>query len=112
MKTLRTVAEIRAHVGAARAAGRTIGLVPTMGAFHAGHEALMRAARERCDEVVVSLFVNPAQFDEAGDLAAYPRDEAGDLPVAERHGVDAVFAPDAAEIYPGGFATSVRVAGL
>jgi pantoate--beta-alanine ligase len=112
MKTLRTIGEIRAHIAAARAAGRTVGLVPTMGAFHAGHEALMRAARERCDEVVVSLFVNPTQFNEAGDLAAYPRDEAGDLAVAERRGVDAVFAPGAAEIYPGGFATTVQVAGL
>ncbi len=112
MKTLRTIAEIRAHVAAARAAGRTVGLVPTMGAFHAGHEALMTAARERCDEVVVSLFVNPAQFDEAADLTAYPRDEASDLAIAERHGVDAVFAPDAAEIYPDGFATTVTVGRL
>ena len=65
VRTLRTIAEVRAHVAAARRAGRTVGLVPTMGAFHAGHEALMRAAREQCDDVIVSLFVNPAQFDDA-----------------------------------------------
>ena len=112
MKTLRTIAEIRAHVAAARAAGRTVGLVPTMGAFHAGHHALMRAACAACDEVVVSLFVNPAQFDEVSDLTAYPRDEAADLAIAERHGVDAVFAPGAAEIYPDGFATTVSVGRL
>jgi pantoate--beta-alanine ligase len=110
--TIRTKAEMRAHVAAARAAGRTVGLVPTMGAFHAGHHALMAAAREGCDEVVVSLFVNPAQFDEASDLAAYPRDETRDAAEAERLGVDVLFAPGAGEIYPDGFATSVRVAGL
>ena len=76
MRTLRTVAEMRAHVAHARRAGRSIGLVPTMGAFHAGHHALMRAARERCDEVVVWLFVNPTQFNERSDLDSYPRDEA------------------------------------
>ena len=112
MITIRTKAEMRAHVAAARAAGRTVGLVPTMGAFHAGHHALMAAAREGCDEVVVSLFVNPAQFDEASDLAAYPRDETRDAAEAERLGVDVLFAPGAGEIYPDGFATSVRVAGL
>ena len=112
MITIRTKAEVRAHVAAARAAGRSVGLVPTMGAFHAGHHALMRAAREACDEVVVSLFVNPAQFDEAADLAAYPRDEARDAAEAAGLGVDVLFAPSAEEIYPDGFATTVRVEGL
>ena len=112
MTTLRTVAEVRAHVAAARRAGRSIGLVPTMGAYHAGHEALMRAARERCDEVIVSLFVNPAQFDEAADLDAYPRDEARDAAEAAELGVDVLYAPSVEEVYPPGFATSVRVAGL
>jgi pantoate--beta-alanine ligase len=83
-----------------------------MGAFHAGHHALMRAARAACDEVVVSLFVNPAQFDEASDLAAYPRTEAQDAAEAEALGVDVLFAPSAEEVYPAGFATSVRVEGL
>jgi pantoate--beta-alanine ligase len=112
MKTVRTINEVRACLKAARRAGRSIGLVPTMGAFHAGHETLMRAARERCDEVVVSLFVNPAQFDEAADLAAYPRSEASDAAIAERLGVDMLFAPAPEEIYPGGFATQVVVNGL
>jgi len=110
--TIRTKAEMRRHVAGARAAGRRVGLVPTMGAFHAGHHALMAAARAACDEVVVSLFVNPAQFDEASDLADYPRDEARDLAEAEALGVDVLFAPSPDEIYPAGFATSVRVAGL
>ena len=75
VKTIRTIAEMRAHVAPRARRGRTVGLVPTMGAFHAGHHSLMRAARERCDEVVVSLFVNPAQFNDSADLAAYPRSE-------------------------------------
>jgi pantoate--beta-alanine ligase len=112
MRTLRTIAEVRASVLAARAAGRSVALVPTMGAFHAGHEALMRAARAAHDEVVVSLFVNPTQFNEAGDLAAYPRSEASDAAVAEGLGVDVLFAPPAEELYPDGFATRIRVAGL
>jgi pantoate--beta-alanine ligase len=112
MRTLRTIAEVRAHVADARERGRSIGLVPTMGAFHAGHEALMRAARAACDEVVVSLFVNPSQFNERADLDAYPRSEASDAATAERLGVDALFVPPVDEIYPDGFATSVRVGGL
>jgi pantoate--beta-alanine ligase len=109
---VRTIAAVRAHVAGARAAGSSIGLVPTMGAFHAGHEALIAAARAACDEVIVSLFVNPAQFEEAADLAAYPRSEERDAAIAAEHGVDALFAPPVAEIYPAGFATSIRVAGL
>jgi pantoate--beta-alanine ligase len=112
VKTVRTVAAMREHVEAARAGGRSIGLVPTMGAFHGGHHALMRAARERCDEVVVSLFVNPTQFDEEADLAAYPRDERRDAAEAEALGVDVVYAPPVEEVYPPGFATSIRVEGL
>jgi pantoate--beta-alanine ligase len=112
MITIRTKAEMRDHVAGARQAGRTIGLVPTMGAFHGGHHALMRAARAACDEVVVSLFVNPAQFNEASDLAAYPRDEARDAEEAQALGVDVLFAPSPDEVYPDGFATSVRVDGL
>jgi pantoate--beta-alanine ligase len=112
VRTLRTVAEVRAHVASARAAGRSVGLVPTMGAFHDGHVALMRAALERCDEVVVSLFVNPAQFGEAADLDGYPRAEAADAAVAEELGVGALFAPTVAEMYPDGFATTVTVRGL
>src|SRR3954463_16821586 len=112
MIVLRTKAEVREHVAAARAAGRSVALVPTMGAFHAGHHALMRAARDACDEVVVSLFVNPAQFNEASDLAAYPRSEEKDGAEAAGLGVDVLFAPAGEEIYPDGFATSVRVDGL
>jgi pantoate--beta-alanine ligase len=112
VRTIRTKAEMRAWTASARAAGRSVALVPTMGAFHGGHHALMRAARAACDEVVVSLFVNPAQFEEAADLAAYPRTEAADAADAAERGVDVLFAPAAEEMYPDGFATSVRVEGL
>ena len=84
MKTVRTVAEVRSELGTDRSAGRRIGLVPTMGAFHAGHLALIRAARAASDVLVVSLFVNPSQFDDARDLERYPRDEAADATLAER----------------------------
>jgi pantoate--beta-alanine ligase len=83
-----------------------------MGAFHAGHHSLMRAAREEMDAVVVSLFVNPAQFNDPGDLAAYPRSEANDAAEAAELGVDVLFAPPVSEVYPDGFATTVSVAGL
>ena len=109
MRIIRTNAEMRAHRKQARG---TLGLVPTMGAFHGGHHALMRAARERCDEVVVSLFVNPAQFNEPADLDGYPRDEARDAELGRLGGVDVLYAPAVEEVYPPGFATSVRVAGL
>jgi pantoate--beta-alanine ligase len=112
VKTVRTVADVRAHVAAVRAAGRSVGLVPTMGAFHGGHHALMRAAHAQCDEVVVWLFVNPTQFDEASDLAAYPRDEARDAAEAAELGMDVLFAPSIEEVYPPGFATTVRVEGI
>jgi pantoate--beta-alanine ligase len=89
----------------------TVGLVPTMGALHEGHIALFRAARPACDVLVASLFVNPAQFAESGDLAAYPRDLARDRGIAEEHGVDVLFAPSADELYPPGFATWVEPEG-
>jgi pantoate--beta-alanine ligase len=109
VRIVRTNQEMRA---VRRDARGTVGLVPTMGAFHGGHHSLIRAARERCDVVVVSLFVNPAQFEEAGDLEAYPRDEARDAAEATELGVDVLYAPSVEEVYPPGFATSVRVAGL
>lgn len=109
MKTLRTVQELRAALNGPRRAGRSIGLVPTMGALHEGHLSLIRRARQGCDEVVVSLFVNPAQFDESGDLAAYPRDEQRDARLADEAGADILFAPAPAEVYPPGFATTVTV---
>jgi pantoate--beta-alanine ligase len=89
-----------------------IGLVPTMGALHDGHRSLLRAARAENETVVASLFVNPAQFGEAADLATYPRDEARDAEIAAACGVDVLFAPDAAEMYPPGFGTWVDVDGL
>jgi pantoate--beta-alanine ligase len=110
--TLRTVADVRAAVSQARRAGASIGLVPTMGAFHEGHLSLMRRAREQCDRVVVSLFVNPAQFNEQADLDRYPRDERRDAALAAGLGVDFLFAPPAEQIYPPGFATTVSVAGV
>jgi pantoate--beta-alanine ligase len=112
VKTIRSVAGMQAHSRSARAQGRTIGLVPTMGAFHGGHESLMRAARAGTDEMVVSLFVNPAQFDDPRDLAAYPRDEQADAAIAQRLGADVLFAPPAEAVYPSGFATTVSVPGL
>jgi pantoate--beta-alanine ligase len=112
MRTVRTVADLRAALDGPRRAGRSIGLVPTMGALHEGHLSLIRAAREENDVVVVSLFVNPAQFNEASDLDAYPRDEARDADAAGRAGADLLFAPPVEEVYPPGFSTTVRVAGL
>jgi pantoate--beta-alanine ligase len=109
MRTVTTVSELRAALAPARRAGRSIGLVPTMGAFHDGHLSLMRRARSQCDLVVVSLFVNPAQFNDAGDLAAYPRDERRDADLAAAAGVDILFAPSEQEVYPPGFATAVTV---
>jgi pantoate--beta-alanine ligase len=109
VRTARTKAELRAAVEAARRADRTIGLVPTMGFLHDGHLALLRAARERCDLVVMSLFVNPTQFSPDEDLEAYPRDPARDARLAEEAGVDVLYAPSAEEVYPGGFSTWVEV---
>ena len=111
MTTVRTIAELRAVLAEARRAGRTVGLVPTMGFLHDGHISLIRAAREQTDVVVVSLFVNPTQFDEASDLEAYPRDEARDEGLAAAAGADILFAPPVEEVYPPGFSTQVRVTG-
>ena len=112
MRIVRTVAEVREVLREPRSRGERIGLVPTMGAFHAGHVALMRAAREASDVVVVSLFVNPSQFNAAEDLARYPRDEAADASVAEAESVDVLFAPSADELYPPGFDTWVEPGAL
>jgi pantoate--beta-alanine ligase len=108
VKTLRTIAELRAEL-----AGRTgIGLVPTMGAFHDGHLALIRAARKECETVVVSVFVNPAQFAAGEDFERYPRDEARDAALADEAGVDLLFAPTVDELYPPGYETWVEVEEL
>jgi pantoate--beta-alanine ligase len=112
VRTLHTVAELRAALTGPRREGRTIGLVPTMGSLHEGHISLIRRAREECDEVVVSLFVNPTQFDDHRDLRAYPRDEARDGELAAEAGADLLFAPPAEEVYPPGFSTAVAVRGL
>jgi pantoate--beta-alanine ligase len=107
MKTVRTIAELRALPRAG-----TVGLVPTMGAFHEGHLALIRAARAECDVVVVSLFVNPTQFRVDEDFAAYPRDEERDTRIAEDEHVDVLFTPSTRDIYPKGFQTWVEVEQL
>jgi pantoate--beta-alanine ligase len=107
VKVIRTVAELHAALAPARERGDRIGLVPTMGAFHAGHLSLIAAARKAGDLVVVSLFVNPAQFGRGDDLDHYPRDEARDVAAAEEAGVDLLFAPNAEEMYPDGFDTWV-----
>jgi len=110
LEVARTIAAARTVL--ARRRGGTIGLVPTMGSLHEGHLSLLRAARSECDTVVMSLFVNPAQFAETGDLARYPRDEARDLGLAEESGVDIVLAPSVEEMYPAGFQTWVDVTEL
>ena len=112
MRTVRTVAELRELLGPERRAGRRIGLVPTMGFFHDGHLSLMHRARADCDVVVVSLFVNPAQFSHGEDLDAYPRNERRDSSLAQAEGVDFLFAPPVDQVYPAGFDSVVRVRGL
>jgi pantoate--beta-alanine ligase len=110
LKTIRRVVELRRAL-AARPAGAIVAFVPTMGALHEGHAALFRAARDGNAVVVASLFVNPAQFNDPADLAAYPRQLARDAELADRSGVDLLFAPDDAEIYRADHATTVRVQG-
>jgi pantoate--beta-alanine ligase len=112
MRTVRAIDELRAELAAARREGARIGLVPTMGALHQGHLSLIERARTECDVVVVSLFVNPAQFDEHADLQRYPRREREDAELASRSGADVLFAPSADEVYPPGFATAVEVLGV
>jgi pantoate--beta-alanine ligase len=112
MKTLRTVADLRAELAPLRRQGRSIGLVPTMGALHDGHLSLIAKAQAACDIVVVSLFVNPTQFEDAADLSAYPRDEDRDARLAAAAGADVLFAPPTGAVYPQGFATTVRVSGI
>ncbi len=108
----RTVSGLRERVRGWRADGRTVGLVPTMGALHDGHMALVRAARAECDHVVASIFVNPAQFGLGEDFDSYPRQEARDLAKLGEAGVDVAFMPGVDEIYPEGFTTTVTVSGL
>jgi pantoate--beta-alanine ligase len=112
MRTVRTVAALRAALAPHRSAGRSIALVPTMGALHEGHLSLIRYARTRCRLVLVSLFVNPSQFDERADLERYPRSEERDAALAAAAGADLLFSPSVEEVYPRGFATAVEVLGL
>ena len=110
--TSRTVADLRAHVAPWRKAGKSIALVPTMGALHAGHLSLVTLAKSKADRVVVSIFVNPIQFGPREDFNIYPRDEAGDIEKLRAAGADLVFAPNTAEMYPAGFSTKVSIGDL
>jgi pantoate--beta-alanine ligase len=112
VKTVRSKAALREALVSPRRAGRTIGLVPTMGYLHDGHLSLLRAARAECDIVVMSLFVNPAQFGPGEDLDRYPRDVQRDTELAEEFGVDLIYSPSTADVYPDGYATYVEVEGL
>lgn len=107
MQLIETIAAMKDQVAAWKAEGLTVGLVPTMGALHAGHESLMDAARAACDRVVVSVFVNPIQFGPNEDYDAYPRDIDHDSTVCEAHGVDAIFHPEPEEMYPENYSTFV-----
>ncbi|MDF1722224.1 MAG: pantoate--beta-alanine ligase [Minwuia sp.] len=107
-----TVRDLRARVTGWRRAGETVGMVPTMGFLHDGHMSLVRNSRAQNDHTIVSIFVNPKQFDRASDLEAYPRDMDRDAAMLAAAGVDAIWSPEPDEMYPAGFATSVDVAGL
>lgn len=111
-QVIRTSAELREKVAAWKRSGMLVGVVPTMGALHDGHLSLARAAREQSDRVIVTIFVNPMQFNNPDDLTKYPRDEAHDLALLEAEGVDVLFAPGVDEVYPEGFATTVSVSGV
>ena len=112
MEILRTVQELRARVRAVRSPGKTIGIVPTMGALHAGHASLIRAAREQSGMVIVTIFVNPTQFGPNEDYSRYPRTFEADCALARAEGADVIFAPLVEELYPAGAATFVEVEGL
>jgi pantoate--beta-alanine ligase len=112
VQIIRDKAALRSAVAALREGGKTLALVPTMGALHAGHAALIAEARRRADHVVASIFVNPLQFGANEDLATYPRREASDARLLEAEGCALLWAPDAAEMYPEGFATTISVAGV
>ena len=112
MRTIRDLAALRARVRDWKSAGEVVGVVPTMGALHPGHLSLVAAAKAACDRVIVTLFVNPKQFNSPEDLAKYPRTEESDAAMLAPHGVDVLFAPDAASVYPPGFATKVTVTAL
>lgn len=109
---VRDVAGLRSKIAGLRRGGKTLGLVPTMGALHEGHLSLIRTAKQRCDKVVASLFVNPRQFGPHEDLDRYPRDEAGDAKLLAAAGCDLLFAPERSEMYPEGFATNVIVTSV
>jgi pantoate--beta-alanine ligase len=112
LEIVRTIADLRSHITSWRSTGARVGLVPTMGALHDGHLALVKAARAECERVVATIFVNPKQFAPNEDLDAYPRREEADLAMLRSAGIALVFMPGTAEMYPPGFATRVRVAGL
>ncbi|MEQ1670237.1 MAG: pantoate--beta-alanine ligase, partial [Hyphomicrobium sp.] len=107
VKTSRTVKDLRKQIAKWRESGKTVALVPTMGALHDGHLALVRLAKKKCDRAVVSIFVNPTQFAPTEDLARYPRDESGDLAKLASADADLVWAPTVEEMYPNGFSTSI-----
>ena len=109
---VRTIAELRAQVGTWRAAGRTVGFVPTMGALHEGHLSLIRLAAARADQVVASIFVNPSQFGPNEDFDSYPRDEGQDIGLLSGAGCHLLYAPSEAEMYPPGTSTTVTVSGV
>ena len=111
-QVIRTSAELREKVATWKRSGMLVGVVPTMGALHDGHMSLVREARKQSDRVIVTIFVNPMQFNNKDDLAKYPRDEAHDLALLDAEGVDVLFAPGVDEVYPKGFATVVSVAGV
>lgn len=109
---VRDLGALRSRVAAWRRAGDTVAVVPTMGALHEGHLSLAKAAREGCDRVIVTIFVNPKQFNNPEDLARYPRTEAADAAMLAPVGVDAIYIPQASAVYPPGFSTTVTVAGM